>query len=66
MMSIVLMLMLIPMVIMISLVVGFVWYLNIGGLYHLLKDRKKEAVCSLDSECPPGYICINGNCVLAS
>ena len=59
-------LVLIPIVLILLLPVVFVWYLNIGGLYHLLKDRKKESVCSLDTDCPPGHICIDGNCVLAS
>ena len=51
---------------------GFVAYLNGGGLYHQLKRSsiKKMAGspadalnCSLDADCPPGHVCVNGVCL---
>lgn len=44
----------------------FVWYLNIGGIYHLIKARTKKLVCAVDADCPPGYVCVDGICVAAS
>lgn len=44
----------------------YVWYLNIGGIYHLIKTRSKKLVCSVDADCPPGYVCVDGFCVPAS
>ena len=49
--------------------VAFVWYLNIGGLYQAYRRarlEKKEGitrVCSVNNDCPPGQICLNGLCV---
>ena len=50
---------------------AFVWYLNVGGIYQMVKSvrqRGKETptiVCALDADCPPGYACVNGHCVPA-
>lgn len=53
--------------------VAFIAYVNIGGSYRPRKDwraRKTDkqdntsvCVCSVDTDCPPGYVCINGHCV---
>jgi len=39
----------------------FIWYLNLAGLYYI----KLSKTCLIDSDCPPGYMCINGKCVRA-
>jgi hypothetical protein len=53
---------------------AFVWYVNVGGMMTGIKNRGmakkfKEApsnlACSVDSDCPPGYACLDGRCVLA-
>jgi hypothetical protein len=51
--------------------VAFVGYLSIRGLYEAVHkaDAKKdfaEMVCSIDADCPEGYLCVSGRCVLAS
>ena len=28
-----------------------------------IKESIENMVCSIDTDCPPGYICINGKCV---
>ncbi len=43
----------------------YVWYLNVGGIYHLIKERTKRLVCAVDADCPPGHICADGICVPA-
>jgi hypothetical protein len=51
---------------------AFILYLNIGGLYHMIRQErsKKEEIlgltCSIDSDCPPGYVCLDGMCVPAT
>ncbi len=51
---------------------AFVWYVNGGGLYQALKKRRargkqkiEKLVCSVDTDCPEGHICINGRCLPA-
>ena len=43
--------------------VVYIWYLNSGGIYYLVKGRSRKLVCSADTECPPGHICVDGICV---
>lgn len=43
-----------------------VWYLNIAGLYRAIKGRSRKMVCSIDTDCPPGHICVDGVCVPVS
>ena len=52
--------------------VVFIWYISIGGIYEAIKGYKKFKVlenalsnlaCSVDIDCPPGYICMEGHCV---
>jgi hypothetical protein len=53
--------------------IAFITYVNVGGSYratqYLLSVRKAEKqektssiLCSVDADCPPGYVCINGKC----
>lgn len=30
----------------------------------LVKNIPSESICSVDSDCPPGYVCMNGRCIL--
>lgn len=54
--------------------VAYAWYLTGSGTYSLLfgkaEEKRGEAVkrlsCSVDTDCPPGYICVNGVCVPSS
>jgi len=46
--------------------VGYVWYMTVGGSYRAIRGRGvKQLGCSIDSDCPPGYICVGGTCVPA-
>ena len=40
-----------------------IWYLNIAGIYSMMKGRVKEAECSTERDCPEGYVCVNGVCI---
>jgi Cys-rich repeat protein len=51
---------------------AFVWYLNIGGISAAIRERRalkllekspSSQSCAIDSDCPSGYVCINGRCV---
>lgn len=50
---------------------ALIWYVNVGGMYQMVKAARKRSkqapniVCALDADCPPGYACINGRCVPA-
>jgi|GEM_PF-1895044 len=51
--------------------VAFVWFLNVGGLYQAIRQAQRKKVlpvlvCSVDADCPSGYICVNGNCMSAA
>ena len=52
--------------------VAFVWYLNIGGVSAAIKERRalnlleksrSNQTCSVDTDCPSGYVCSDGRCV---
>jgi hypothetical protein len=50
---------------------AFIAYVNAGGSYraiqHFLGVRKAnkrvKTSCSIDADCPPGYVCIKGQCM---
>ena len=48
---------------------AFIWYVNIGGVccgMGKARARKKasaDMVCSIDKDCPPGFVCMGGHCV---
>ena len=50
--------------------VAFVWYVNGGGIYHAIKKTRTKVMdrltCSIDADCPDGFICIDGQCQPAS
>ena len=59
-------------VFVILLPVGLVWYLNISGIHEavkgyravkLFKGALPKLACSIDTDCPPGYVCAGGRCV---
>jgi len=51
----------------ILLPIGFVWYLTAGGPYQSIRGRgARQLSCSIDADCPPGYICVGGACAPAS
>lgn len=52
--------------------VAFIWYINVGGIYAAIKRRRvaklvEKAIpnltCTIDAECPQGYVCLTGYCV---
>jgi hypothetical protein len=47
--------------------VAFVWYLNIGGVYAAVREARgksrQKISCRIDSDCPTGYVCVNGECI---
>ncbi|MFC1910055.1 hypothetical protein ACFLXC_02030 [Chloroflexota bacterium] len=44
-----------------------VWVAFVAALFENNKMRRLEAiscaVCSTDTQCPPGFVCIGGRCV---
>ena len=54
--------------------VAFIWYINVGSMFKAIKSWGKEKqfektpnlTCSIDADCPPGYVCFNGRCIPAS
>jgi hypothetical protein len=54
--------------------VAFIWYINVGGVLTAIKSRRvakqfektpSNLTCSVDTDCPPGYVCLDGQCVPA-
>lgn len=47
--------------------VAYVYSIVGGGIYEVARGRRsaKGPTCSIDADCPPGYICVNGRCVRA-
>ena len=45
--------------------VAYVWYLNAGGAvsWAVGRSRRSGKACSVDNDCPPGHVCMNGRCV---
>lgn len=48
--------------------VAFIWYVNIGGSYQVLRQWQRKRVtqkliCAVDTDCPEGYVCLDGHCV---
>lgn len=53
----------------------FVWSIAICGVYICFKDKRvlntgaqevESLACSMDTDCPEGYVCINGHCIPAN
>lgn len=48
---------------------AFVWYVTGGSVYQAFKMARQRGrqslMCSIDSDCPSGHVCIGGNCVPA-
>ena len=51
---------------------AYIWYINVGGIliainsWKAVKQTEKapsNLMCSIDSDCPPGYVCLNGRCM---
>ena len=52
-----------------SLTPMLVWAASGAALYERRKEKNllKQAsnlTCSIDADCPPGYACVNGRCIL--
>jgi len=45
---------------------GLVWYLVIGCGYTVLRRGTKKLSCSVNTDCPKGYICDGGECIPSS
>lgn len=54
---------------------ALIWYICIGGICAAITDKKREKVlektpanltCTIDADCPPGYVCLNGRCMPAT
>jgi hypothetical protein len=53
--------------------VALIWFINIGGIMATVKRWRtaeqsdkatSKLTCSVDMDCPTGYVCIDGQCVL--
>ncbi|MBI2831581.1 MAG: hypothetical protein HYX79_04915 [Chloroflexi bacterium] len=47
---------------------ALIWVGAGAALYQKRKAAKKESpvfACSIDEDCPPGFVCFKGRCVLA-
>lgn len=51
--------------------VAFIWYISVGGILTAMKSRgvvkqsekaPSGLTCSIDTDCPPGYVCLSGRC----
>ena len=48
---------------------AFIAYINFGGIRKALRNRRAgstQAVCSIDTDCPEGFVCQNGRCIPAT
>lgn len=49
--------------------VALVWYVTGGSVYlavkKALQKSKQRLTCFINSDCPAGHICIDGNCIPA-
>jgi len=45
---------------------GLVLYLAIGCAYTILRRGTKKLSCSVNTDCPEGYICDGGECIPSS
>ncbi|OGO24990.1 MAG: hypothetical protein A2144_10400 [Chloroflexi bacterium RBG_16_50_9] len=53
---------------------ALIWYINAGGIRAAIRDRKEliakriasTLLCTLDTDCPAGYICSEGRCLPAT
>jgi hypothetical protein len=55
--------------VLVSLVpIAFISYINVGGIRKAIRDRRAKSmlVCSLDDDCPDGFVCRDGRCVPAT
>ena len=53
---------------------ALVWYICIGGICVAITGKKRAKLfekaatnltCSINADCPKGYVCVNGRCVPA-
>jgi hypothetical protein len=51
---------------------AFMLYVNVGGISKVLRKRQESGVfkrvlrnmtCSVNDDCPDGYVCVGGRCV---
>ena len=52
--------------------ITFIWFITIGGIYEAIMYRRKAKLiekaipnltCSINDDCPRGFICLEGRCV---
>lgn len=53
---------------------ALVWYICIGGICEAVRSKERakslkkaptNLTCTIDADCPRGYVCVNGRCVPA-
>ena len=53
---------------------AFVWYICIGGICEAITSKKRAKLfektptnltCTINTDCPEGYVCVNGRCMPA-
>ncbi len=45
---------------------AFIWFVCIGGICMAVKKSRvamSNLKCSVDTDCPSGFICVDGHCV---
>ena len=42
-----------------------IWTGALSALYQKRKETRLDLLCSIDTDCPPGFICIGGRCIPA-